>query len=729
MTRRPNLSNALLTALSLAAFTTGCKVDRTSCEYRGLPEKQWFEDRDRDGFSNPQVFLFDCDQPVNANGEPTHIETNPTDCDDLRPSVYPGATELCDGLDNNCNLAIDDGLVFQDFWFDEDGDGFGNPQLQTQACSAPPETATVPGDCNDGDAAINPIAVEICDGLDNDCDALVDDDDALPLPDGGLDLSTTSEWHPDADMDGWGDRDSFVKACDAPPGTLADDSDCNDADAEISPDAQEICDGIDNDCDQLYDDTDDSLDLSTQTEWFLDEDADGYGVPGTGFLTCTAPWYYAQNDEDCDDDDPLVLSGTATTWLPDADGDGFGTGTPSAPSCTPPDPTGWASAVAGEDCDDLTLEINPGAVEICDGIDNDCDELVDDDDIWSEDGGVSVESMSPWWVDADGDGYGDLTQGFLACAQPSGLVDNPNDCDDATAEVNPGQLEICNGGIDDDCNGPADDNDPGLDLDAAEIYVRDFDNDGWGDLDDIIRACIQPDGYVLNFGDCDDTNPFLTLPTTWWIDTDGDGQGAGIPVAPASCFPPDVGYVPYYVGGEADCAPDDPLAYSGPEICYDGIDQGCDGLDFDTQGTCDLDLPHTCDAAQLFVPLLPEGQEIEGDLSDSNNVLDPGFTGCTAPGQASGPEEILPVLVPDGRTLRVEYRIIGGDSALYVVSSCFSAASCLVGDNDRGQNGSFETVEWLNDQGSDQVVYIVLDSNDPSDARPYYVSIELLPVP
>ncbi len=703
-----------------ASVSTGCKVDRTSCEARGLGRIPYFEDQDRDGFGNPDVIVMDCDQPED------YVPDNATDCDDLRPSVYPGAVELCDGLDNNCNLAIDDGLVFQDFYVDSDGDGFGDPQLQLQACSAPPDTALQPGDCNDDEAAINPDAVEICDGIDNDCDALIDDDDALPLEDGGLDVSTTSVWHPDADMDGFGDRDSSVQACEAPMGTLADSSDCDDADEEINPDAQEVCDGVDNDCDQLYDDSDDSLDVGTQTEWFVDNDADGYGIPGNSILTCTAPWFYAPNPDDCDDDNPLVLSEGDTTWLPDADGDGFGDAEaePSEPSCTPPAADGFASIVAGLDCVDDDETINPDAVEVCDGIDNDCDDLIDDEDLFDQPGGVSVASMTAWFVDADVDGFGDATQGFLACAQPEGLVGNPDDCDDMAPEINPDAVEICNGGIDDNCNFLADDLDPQLDLDAAEVFVRDADGDGWGDIDDIIRACIQPDGYVLQYGDCDDSDPFLTVATTWWEDVDGDLQGAGTPVAPASCFPPGPNFVPRYVDSEPDCAPEDPLAYSGPEICYDGIDQGCDGLDFDTTGACDLDLPDTCDEAQAFIPLVPAGQAIDGDLFEETNNLDP-MGGCLGSAQAGGPDEILPLLIPAGRTLEVTFRVINGDSAVYVVPSCFSATTCFEGANNNGSNGSFETLEWLNDTPDDQVVFLILDSNDPSDDNPYALTIDL----
>jgi hypothetical protein len=713
-TRSSSLRLGLLALFAGIPLLAGCPGEQDPCDARGLEKVRWFEDRDRDTFGNLVAFVEDCEQPEG------YVE-DPTDCDDLRPTVFPGAPEICDGLDNNCNLAADDGLVFQDFWLDEDGDTFGNPQLQIQRCLLPDGAADRPGDCDDDAGAVNPDAIEICDGIDNDCNAFVDDDDEE------VDLSTGSIWHPDSDGDGYGDRYIEIEACEAPPGTLMDDSDCNDDDEVINPDNQEVCNGVDDDCDLLYDDSDPDVDVSTQLEWWPDHDADGYGLVGsTSFFTCTSPWYHATNDEDCDDANPLVLSPTTTTWLADADGDGVGTGDASEPSCTPPAATGFASHVAGDDCDDANPDVFPEAIEICNTIDDDCDALIDDDDLWDQEGGVTVESMSPWWVDADLDGFGDATQGFLACAQPDGLVPNPDDCDDVNELVNPGQLEVCNGGVDDDCSGRADDLDPGLDESTAEVFVRDADDDGWGDLNTLTRACLQPDGFVLSFGDCDDADPFITLPSTWWVDADGDLQGAGVPVGPASCSPPDVGYVPRYIDSPADCAPDDALAYTGSEICYDGIDQNCDGNDFVTVGTCQLDLPDTCAEAQLWIPLLPAGQAIQGDLTDATSELNPGIIGCTGD-QALAKDEILPLRIPDGATLQALFRIPTGDGSIYLLPSCFSAGSCLAGVDANPSNGSFETLFWTNDTGAEAIVYLVLDGFEPVDSRPFTLTISLVP--
>lgn len=714
----------VIPVVSFIAFlaSVGCKVDTTSCEARDLPEIQYFEDLDEDGFGNPDVFVVTCDPPED-------FVVDSTDCDDLRPSVFPFAPELCDGLDNNCNFTSDEGLPSQDFWLDNDGDGFGDPALQIEECSVPPGAADRPGDCNDADPAINPDAVEVCDTIDNDCDGLSDDADGLPVEEGGLDLTTAPLWYPDLDGDTFGnwDEETALPACLAPDMYVADASDCEDDNPMVNPTNNEVCNGSDDDCDQLYDDSDPDLDISTQTEWFIDTDADGYGEPSESFFTCTTPWFYATNADDCDDTNPLVLSEVDTFWVVDVDGDGFGAGEPSPNAgCTPPAATGWASAVAGEDCDESDVDINPGAREVCDTFDNDCDTLIDDDDLPDENGmgGVDVATMTPWFVDADSDTWGDETQGMFACSQPEGLVADGGDCNDMVPVINPDALEVCNGGVDDDCNGLGDDQDPGLDLDAAEVFVRDFDQDGWGDINSLIRACTQPDGYVTTFGDCDDTDPSLQLASGWWQDTDGDGQGAGDVTIPASCFAPDVGFVPHFAGAEADCAPDDPLAFSGPEVCYDGIDQNCDGTDFDPTTLCELDLPDTCEDALIFNPLVPAGQEIRGDMADATNDLDPTPAGCTGQ-QAMGREEILPLSIPAGATLTASLTVSNGDGSIYVLPGCFSAQVCYEGVDNSGQNGSTEQLTWTNTSTDTEIVYLVLDAFEDSDSRPFVTVIDL----
>ncbi|QQS64300.1 MAG: putative metal-binding motif-containing protein [Chitinophagaceae bacterium] len=97
---------------------------------------------------------------------PIGFVTNSGDCDDSNPAINPGATEVCDGLDNNCDGQIDEG-VKTTFYADADGDGYGNAANTTMACTAPIGFVTNSGDCDDINPAINPGATEVCDGLDN----------------------------------------------------------------------------------------------------------------------------------------------------------------------------------------------------------------------------------------------------------------------------------------------------------------------------------------------------------------------------------------------------------------------------------------------------------------------------------------------------------------------------------------------------------------------------------
>ena len=170
------------------------------------------------------------------------------DCDDNNELVFPGAEEICDGLDNDCDEIVDDNATDAVTWYaDADSDGFGDGSDTVASCEAPSGYIADNADCNDGDALINPSATEVCNaGTDDDCDGLVDDDDD------SVDLGTGLTWWADVDADGFG-AGAPNRACMIPSGGAGNELDCDDGNADTYPGAAEICDGLDNSCEGAVD--------------------------------------------------------------------------------------------------------------------------------------------------------------------------------------------------------------------------------------------------------------------------------------------------------------------------------------------------------------------------------------------------------------------------------------------------------------------------------------------
>ncbi len=443
------------------------------------------------------------------------------DCDDALDDVFPAAPELCDGLDNDCNGAVPPDEV------DNDLDGYVE-------CETPEAdhvgTPAGGGDCDDGDNAVLPGAAEICNVVDDDCDGAVDEDF-------------------DADGDGYVDQDEA--ACEAVYETALD---CDDTNADVFPDQAETCNALDDDCNNFVDDG-------------FDLDDDGW-VDGS-VEDCAA----AYADTDCDDADAAVFPFNfedCTNGIDDNcngeidedtddDGDGFTT--------------------CDGDCNDDDASIYLGALEICDGVDQDCDFAIDED------------------FDFDGDGYTDAT----AC--PEGL-----DCDDGDADVSPGADELCNA-VDDDCDGAVD-----------EI----FDLDGDGSFDRFVADCL--DTYGGADTDCDDSNPNVSPEADELcndLDDDCDGltddgfdlDGDGVWAATDDC---ETTY-----GSPLDCDDNDDTVYpeydgnpAAEEVC-DGLDTDCDGVipeDADEDGYVDGD---RADCVEAF-------EEDELDCDDADGDVNPG---------------------------------------------------------------------------------------------------------
>jgi len=214
------------------------------------------------------------------------------DCDDTSNAVWPGASETCDSLDNDCDGQVDEGATDASTWYaDADGDGHGGP-LELIGCAAPGGYLSTSDDCNDTDPTSYPGADELCDSADNDCDGIVDNS--------AVDQAT---WYADDDGDLFGDDSTSDVGCSAPVGFVNRGGDCDDGNSTIRPGQPEDCNGLDDNCDGTRDDG------LTQITVYADSDGDSAGDPDSTLSVCAAPIGYTMDSSDCDDSDPAVEPG------------------------------------------------------------------------------------------------------------------------------------------------------------------------------------------------------------------------------------------------------------------------------------------------------------------------------------------------------------------------------------------------------------------------------------
>lgn len=517
-----------------------------------------------------------------------------TDCNDANATIHPNASEICNGVDENCNGTIDENAGLTRYQ-DADGDSYGNLSVTIQACDAPEGYVNNSLDCNDSNSSIKPNAIEICNQLDDDCDLTIDE-------------GAGTTWYPDADGDGYGVSAStgLAEVVDQSNSSGSDIYFLNSGGYAI---AQSFSTNSSSICGARIKIVHDTAPINIEISLYEVLPADGYSPimiqqttaelltlgaldtyqalwpsipinPGqTYYIVVTSiagtvgiAYNFEYNPYSTGDFYDGTLSGLYTNGYGDLIFETLVCDNPSSiESCTAP--AGYSSNAS--DCDDTNASIHPNSAELCNNLDDNCNSTIDENVV-----------NTTYFIDSDGDGFGNPSVSQSSCTALTGYVTNNTDCNDANPALYTATNEICNL-LDDDCDGEVDEGMTFVD------YFADADGDGFG-MGNPENLCENPGlGYATNDFDCYDfdasINPAATevcngsddncnglpdegLAITFYYDYDLDGFGVSTNSL-STCSPPNNHYTP----SNGDCNDYDDTSFPGGiEVC-DWSDNDCDG--------------------------------------------------------------------------------------------------------------------------------------------------------
>ena len=414
-------------------------------------------------------------------------QPSPSEVCQTRVAPLPEALQAYDG-DVYLSAVFESSSEMRPWYRDSDGDLFGSSTQSVMAYERPEGFVINKTDCSDEEGNIYPRAREVADGSDNNCNGKVDE--------GFVDIN----FYLDSDRDGFGDPVFSLLQSYSPEGYVRNDLDCDDSTALAHPEAKEIADNMDNNCDGLIDEG--------GTTYFRDIDGDGFGTNAETIESLEPVDGFVSHDGDCDDNNDNISPAaqelfdaadndcdgsidegfTTREYYRDIDHDGFGDESDTVVDVETP--AGYA-VNAPDNCVEI---YNPLQADIDeDGIGNACDPFTDVDEDEIQDSADNCPSdYNPSQNDTDQDGLGDACDNEETVDSDSDSIDNDND--NCPEVYNPSQSDS-----DGDDLGDACDSENNLDLDedgrnndndnCPEAYnpsQSDSDDDGQGDACDTV---------------------------------------------------------------------------------------------------------------------------------------------------------------------------------------------------------------------------------------------------